>query len=87
MSAEPLDARGFITARMELIRDLVGDYVAGGHDLDAMREMIAFVVSNLAERTLTAELTNNTHVHLGDCTLTLDEAHARIAGLRSLPVI
>lgn len=87
MSDQDLDATGFVHAPIELVRELVGLYVAGGYDLDAMRQIVSFVLSALVERTLMERLTNRPCVQIGDCTLTLVQAEARIAELRALPLL
>ncbi len=81
-----LSAMGFIDAPMKLVSDLVRQYVAAGHDRAAMREIVAFVLSELGERTLTARLTGAACIKIGDCSLTLEQAKDRIAGLQALPV-
>lgn len=86
MSENTLDASGFIFAPMELVRERVEQYVAGGYDCVAMREIVSFVLSELVWVTLTAQLTQRSCVQIGDCSLTLDEANIRIADLRALPL-
>lgn len=83
---EDLDAIGFVDAPIELVRDLVQSYVDAGHDRIAMREIVAFVLSVLTERWLTAMCSGAAIVKIGDCALTLEQAQDRIAGLQALPV-
>ncbi len=87
MSDVVCDATGFLCAPMEVVRDAVGQYVSGGYDLDAMRQIVAFALSVLVERTLTAQLTNSPYVRLDSCSLTLEQAWARIYGLKTLPLL
>lgn len=87
MSDVVCDATGFLCAPMEVVRDAVGQYVSSGYDLDAMRQVVAFVVSVLVERTLTAQLTNSPCVRIDGCSLTLEQAWARIHGLKTLPLL
>lgn len=86
MNEKTLDVTAFIYAPMELVRERVGQYVAGGYDCVAMREIVSFVLSELVWLTLTAQLTLRSYVQIGDCSLTLDEANTRIADLRALPL-
>lgn len=81
-----IDASGFITAPIGLVRDLVQRYLDTGCDRQAMRETVAFVLSGLVERFLLARLTHTDHVTLGEIRLTLQEAETRIDDLRALPV-
>lgn len=71
---------------MELVREFVQSYVDTGCDTKAMRQIVSFVISVLAERVLAAQLTRAGCVSIGDCELTLDEARGRIEELRALPV-
>ena len=86
MTESNVDASGFLEAPIELVRELVGHYGAGGHDLDAMRQIVSFVLSELGERTLTAQLTHRPSMQLGSISLTVEEAKTRIADLRALPL-
>lgn len=86
MRDESVDATGLIFAPIDLVRDLVGHYVSSGNDRYAMRHTVTFVLSVLVERTLTAQLTNSPCIQFGDCSLTLNEANARIGDLRTLPL-
>ena len=79
------DTIGFITAPLELIHERVKCYVDDGHDRAAMGMTVAYVLSDLVWLTLAAQLTNQPCIQIRDFSLTLDEAHARIEGLRALP--
>lgn len=86
MNDRDLDASGFLYAPIELVRLLVGRYVADGYDCVAMREIVSFVLSALVERELIARLTKVDQVDIGEVVLTLAQARARIEELRALPV-
>ena len=86
MTCIDLDVSGLITAPMELVNELVCNYVDEGHDIEAMRQIVAFVISWLAERTLVAQLTQVRYVRIGNCSLTVGEAQDRIENLQILPV-
>ena len=86
MTDHELDASGFLYAPIELVRELVGQYVTGGYDCVAMREIVSFVLSALVERELIARLTKVDQVSVGEVVLTLAQARARIEELRALPV-
>ena len=60
-------------APMELVGELVQNYVDTGCDTKAMRQIVSFVISVLEERALAARLTRADCVSIGDCELTLDE--------------
>lgn len=87
MADQPLDASGFIAAPIELVRELVQEYVKAGYDMDAMRHVAALALSCLVERTLIAKLTQAEYVRISGCSLTLDQADQRITALQSLPLL
>ncbi|WP_291519348.1 hypothetical protein [Acidovorax sp.] len=81
------NASGLILAPMELVNALVCEYISAGHDLEAMRCMLAFALSGLAGKTLVAELSQSEIVMIDDCSLTVDQARLRIKGLQQLLVL